>query len=60
MRLVLVLGILLTVAGAYILVRGLSVTRETASVDLGPLDVSMQERRAVPPWVVSPWRPEWC
>ncbi len=51
MRLVLVLGILLALAGAYILVRGFSVTRETASVDLGPLDASIQERRSVPPWV---------
>jgi len=32
-------------------VRGFSVTRETASVDLGPLDASIQERRSVPPWV---------
>ncbi len=51
MRLVLVLGILLALAGAYILVRGFAVTRETASVDLGPLDASIQERRSVPPWV---------
>lgn len=51
MRFVLILGIVVTLAGAYILVRGFSVTRETASVDLGPIDASISERRSVPPWL---------
>lgn len=51
MRLVLILGILLVLAGGYILLRGFSVTRETASVNLGPLDASIQKKRAVPPWL---------
>jgi hypothetical protein len=51
MRPVLILGILLVLAGGYILLQGFTVTRETASVDLGPIDASISEKRAVPPWL---------
>lgn len=51
MRVLLVLGVLLALAGGYILVRGFSVTRERANLDLGPLDATVTERRSVPPWV---------
>lgn len=51
MRIVVILGVLLALAGSYILVRGFSVTRERAQLDLGPLDATVTERRSVPPWV---------
>jgi hypothetical protein len=51
MRLMLALGILFVLIGGYILVQGFSITRERTVLDVGPLEASVEERRAIPPWV---------
>ena len=51
MRATLVLGILLILAGGYILVQGLSVTTNREVIDLGPLQASVSEKKMVPTWV---------
>lgn len=51
MRATLVLGILLVLAGGYILVQGFSVTTNREVLDLGPLRASVSEKKSVPTWV---------
>ena len=51
MRATLVIGILLVLAGGYILVQGLSVTTNREVIDLGPLQASVSEKKKVPTWV---------
>lgn len=51
MRAMLVLGILLVLMGGYILVKGFSVTTDREVLNVGPIEVSASERRAVPTWV---------
>jgi hypothetical protein len=51
MRIRLVVGCVLILAGGYILARGLSYTSKQDVVNLGGLRVSAEERRPVPTWV---------
>jgi hypothetical protein len=44
-------GILVAAVGIYILVRGLSVTTSDTVLEVGGLKASIEEKRAVPPWV---------
>lgn len=50
MRPMLVLGILLLLAGGYILVQGFSVTTNREVLNVGPLQASVSEKKAVPTW----------
>ncbi len=51
MRAMLVAGILLVLAGGYILVKGFSVTTDREVLNVGPIEASVSEKRAVPTWV---------
>jgi hypothetical protein len=51
MRATLVLGILLVLAGGYILVQGFSVTTNREVLEVGPLQASVTEKKAVPTWL---------
>jgi hypothetical protein len=51
MRLLLVLGVLLVLAGGYILVEGFSVTTKRDVLNVGPLEASVKEQRRVPTWM---------
>ena len=51
MRATLVLGILLLLAGGYILVQGFSVTTNREVLNVGPLQASVAEKKNVPTWV---------
>ena len=51
MRATLVLGILLLLAGGYILVQGFSVTTNREVLNVGPLQASVSEKKNVPTWV---------
>lgn len=45
------LGILLLLAGGYILVQGFSVTTNREVFNVGPLQASVSEKKNVPTWV---------
>lgn len=51
MRATLVLGILLLLAGGYILVQGFSVTTNREVLNVGPLQATVSEKKNVPTWV---------
>lgn len=51
MRATLVLGILLLLAGGYILVQRFSVTTNREVLNVGPLQASVSEKKNVPTWV---------
>jgi hypothetical protein len=51
MRALLVLGVLLVLAGGYILVQGFSITTDRDVMKVGPLEASVKEQRRVPPWL---------
>ncbi len=51
MRASLMVGILLLLAGGFVLVRGFSVTTDRKVFDVGPLEASVEEKRAVPTWL---------
>lgn len=51
MRASLVVGILLVLAGGFVLVRGFSVTTDRTVLDVGPLQASVEEKRTVPTWL---------
>ena len=51
MRATLVLGILLLLAGGYILVQGFIVTTNREVLNVGPLQASVSEKKNVPTWV---------
>lgn len=51
MRLRVLLGAAMILAGGFILARGISYTRRTDVVDLGAVRVSADEKRAIPPWI---------
>ncbi len=47
------LGILLLLAGGYILVQGFSVTTNREVFNVGPLQASVSEKKNVPTWVAG-------
>lgn len=49
--LLLILGAVLLIGGGYVLVRGMSVTTDREVLDVGPIEASVEEERAVPTWV---------
>jgi hypothetical protein len=46
-----VVGVLLLLAGAFVLTRGFSFTKDKTVLDMGPIQASVSEKQAVPPWV---------
>ena len=51
MRYHLIAGVVLACLGAFVLFRGLSYRSGGASVNVGGMQASVEERRAIPPWV---------
>ena len=51
MRPLAILGLVLALAGGYIIVRGLNYTTDRNVVDIGPVEASVKEERAIPTWV---------
>ncbi len=51
MRGMLIVGIVILLAGAFVLFRGFSFTKNTTVLDVGPLKASVSEKQAVPTWV---------
>lgn len=51
MRRVLIAGALLAAVGAFILIRGLSYTREESVFRLGNLEAKVKQERRIPEWV---------
>lgn len=51
MRVLMILGVLLVLAGGYILVQGFSITTDRDVMKVGPLEASVKEQRRVPPWM---------
>ena len=52
MRASVLVGIVLIIAGAFRFFRGGFSTKETI-VDVGPVEVTTEDRQAVPPWVAG-------
>jgi hypothetical protein len=50
-RIASIVGILLIVAGGFLLVRGFDYTAERSAVQLGPIHASVEEKKAIPDWV---------
>jgi hypothetical protein len=51
MRVLIVLGVLLVVLGAYVLVRGVSYPSQKSVLKVGEFEATYEEQRAVPTWV---------
>ena len=51
MRSALIAGVLLSLVGAFIVIKGVSYTREESVLKLGDLEAKMQQRRQVPEWI---------
>jgi hypothetical protein len=49
--LLIVLGAVLLIGGGFVLVQGMSVTTNREVLDIGPLEASVEEKRAVPTWL---------
>ena len=49
--LLLVLGAILVVGGGYVVVQGMTVTTDREVLSVGPLEASVEEKRAVPTWM---------
>jgi drug/metabolite transporter (DMT)-like permease len=46
-----IVGILLIIAGAFVLIRGLSYTSQRSVLKVGDLKASVEEKHAIPAWV---------
>ena len=51
MRGMLLAGIVILLAGAFVLFRGFSFTKDKTVLDMGPLKATVSEERVVPTWV---------
>ncbi len=51
MKVIQVVGLVLLLFGGYVLVRGLSFTRDREVLDVGPVQAEVEERKAIPSWV---------
>lgn len=51
MRVALIAGVVLAVLGAFVLIKGLSYTREESVFKLGGIEAKMQQERRVPEWI---------
>jgi drug/metabolite transporter (DMT)-like permease len=50
MRVSLVAGAILAVLGAFVIIRGVSYTREESVFKLGDLEAKVQQKRRIPQW----------
>jgi hypothetical protein len=51
MRLIQIVGILLILAGGYVLIRGFTYTKQENVIEIGDLKAAVKEKKTVPPWV---------
>ena len=51
MRPMLIAGVALALAGAFVLFRGFSFTSRESVLKIGDLEATVEEKRAVPPWL---------
>ena len=51
MRIALIAGVLLAALGGFILVKGVSYTREESVLKLGELEAKIKQKRDVPEWL---------
>ena len=51
MKPLVIVGILLAALGGFILVRGLTYTKDKSVLKIGDLQASVEERRTIPAWV---------
>ena len=51
MRYSIIIGIVLACLGAFVLLKGLSYRSGGTSMNVGGMHASVEERRAIPPWV---------
>lgn len=51
MKPLVIVGILLAALGGFILVRGLTYTKDRSVLKIGDLQASVEERRTIPAWV---------
>ena len=51
MKMTTLLGVVLIVAGGFLIVRGASFTSRREVLDVGGLTVSAEERRPISPWI---------
>lgn len=47
----LILGAVLMIGGGYVVVQGMTVTTDKKVLDVGPIEASVEEKRAVPTWL---------
>ncbi|HEY0685019.1 MAG TPA: hypothetical protein VGD45_21955 [Steroidobacter sp.] len=51
MRSALIAGVILALAGAFIVFKGVSYTREESVIKFGSLEAKMQQKHRVPDWI---------
>jgi len=51
MRGLTVVGIVVALAGGFVLLRGFSFTKDKTVMSMGPLSATVEEKQAVPTWV---------
>jgi hypothetical protein len=51
MKPLVLVGLLLAALGGFILVRGLTYTKDKSVLEIGGLKASVEERRSIPTWV---------
>lgn len=51
MRSALIAGVILTLAGAFVVFKGVSYTREESVIKFGSLEAKMQQKHRVPEWI---------
>ena len=51
MKPLVLVGVLLAALGGFILIRGLTYTKDKSVLEIGGLKASVEERRSIPTWV---------
>ena len=51
MKLVQLVGLLCILAGGFVLIRGISYTKQESVIEVGDLKAGFEEKKSVPPWV---------
>lgn len=51
MRSALIAGVILALAGAFVVFKGVSYTREESVIKFGSLEAKMQQKHRVPEWI---------
>ncbi len=44
-------GVLIIIVGGFVLLRGISFTKDKSVIDVGPISVSAEQKQSVPSWV---------